>query len=274
MKIKLEQIKRSLALVIAGVMAAAIVSFICVSAGRANGRVPVSGDFEVGDQVEASVSGLEAENAYEPCVVTEVLGNGYRLNCSGKEWVVQKAWVRRPQKAVKPPPPVAPPPPAANDDDGEPAAPANDDDGAPAAQANDDDGEPAAAADCDFAPPGPETAGTDRFSAAVAKREIYDNYKIGVRNGGTTSPLNIGVTFLTLEVGGSFRNIATAGYRINDAAPVNATIYHVRSKHIVCEQYRDSTLRRQVESGYSCFKNRDNEWACGIDGVPKITQLN
>jgi hypothetical protein len=108
----------------------------------------------------------------------------------------------------------------------------------------------------------------------VAKREIYDNYWVGWNKNGTTSPLNIGVTFLSLEMGRTYTNVAANGWRINDAAPVNATMYHVRSKHIVCEEYRDRTLRRQVESGYSCFKNRDAEWACGIDGVPKITQLN
>ena len=247
----IEQAKRCLARVSTAAAVVAIGSFICLSAVRASSYFPRFDDFAVGDQVEASVTGLEVESAYEPCVVTEVLGNGYRLKCTGIEYVVQKAWVRRPQKAVQPKPATAPPPPATDDDPG--AVPA---------------------ADCDFAPPGPKTLGTDRFSAAVAKREIYDNYEIGVRNGGTTSPLNIGVTFLSFQLGQSFRNIATAGYRINDAAPVNGMIYHVRSKHIVCEQYRDRTLRRQVESGYSCFKNRDNEWACGIDGVPKITQLN
>lgn len=253
MKINIYQIKRSLARTFTGAVVIAIGSFIYVSAGHANGHIVRTGDFEVGDQVEASVSGLEIESAYEPCVVTEVLGNGYRLKCTGMEYVVQKGWVRRPQKTIRPKPLNAPPPPVAN---------------------GDDDIEPVPPSDCDFAPPGPKTVGTDRFSATVAKREIYDNYEIGVRAGGTTSPLNIGVTFLSLQLGQSFRNFATGGYRINDAAPVNAAIYHVRSKHIVCEQYRDRTLRRQVESGYSCFKNRDGEWACGIDGVPKIIQLN
>ena len=251
MKIKIDQIIRSLALTFTCSVVVAVGSFICLTVGHANGNVPRFGDFEVGDQVEASVSGLEIESAYEPCVVTEVLGNGYRLKCTGIEYVVQKAWVRRPLKAVQPKAPAAPPLPVTDDDPGQ-----------------------APGADCDFAAPGPETLGTDRFSVAVAKREIYDNYELGVRAGGTTSPLNIGVTFLSFQLGQSFRNVATGGYRINDAAPVNATMYHVKSKHIVCEQYRDRTLRRQVESGYSCFKNRDNEWACGIDGVPKITQLN
>lgn len=243
--------KRPLALALTGALVVAIGCFIYVSAGHADGNVPRYGDFQVGDQVDASVSGLEMESAYEPCVVTEVLGNGYRLKCSGTEYVVQKAWVRRPQKALKPDPPIAP-------------APAGDDDDVPATTP---------AADCDTVAPGPKTAGTDRFSAAVAKRKIYDNYNIGARTGGATSPLGVGVTFLSFQIGESFRNVARGGFRINDAAPVNTTIYHVRSKHIVCEQYRDAALRRQVESGYSCFKNRDDEWVCGIDGIPKIIQL-
>jgi hypothetical protein len=251
MKIKIDQLRRSLALALICAVVVATGSLIYVSAGHADSYLPYIGDFEVGDQVEASVSGLEMESAYEPCVVTEVLGNGYRLKCSGTEYVVQKAWVRRPQKAVKPAPSVAP-------------APAGDDDDVPAA---------APAADCDTVAPGPKTDGTDRFSAAVAKRKIYDNYNIGARTGGATSPLGVGVTFLSFQLGESFRNVARGGFRINDAAPVNTTIYHVRSKHMVCEQYRDRAVRRQVESGYSCFKNRDDEWVCGIDGMPKIIQL-
>jgi len=48
----------------------------------------------------------------------------------------------------------------------------------------------------------------------------------------------------------------------------------VISKHVVCEEYRDRTLRKQVENKYACFKNKDGEWVCGADGIPKTTQMN
>jgi hypothetical protein len=110
-------------------------------------------------------------------------------------------------------------------------------------------------------------------SAELFKGLIFYNYNLSA-NGTGQGPLKVGVTFLSFQMGTSFTNIARNGNRINDAAPVNSTIYRVQSKHIVCEQYRDSTQRRQVESNYACFKNKNGIWVCGMDGFPKITQLN
>lgn len=98
-------------------------------------------------------------------------------------------------------------------------------------------------------------------------------------NGTGSPPLKVGVTFVNFQVSKPFTNIVrvdpgVGAYRINDAAPVNATIYPVKSEHIVCEQYRDRTYRRSVANKCACFKNRDGEWVCGADGIPKITQLN
>jgi hypothetical protein len=133
-------------------------------------------------------------------------------------------------------------------------------------------------ADCSFTPPPGDSSKTAKASEQLFKRKIYDAYHIIV-NGSNSAPLNLGVTFLSLEVGRPFTNIVrvdpgVGAYRINDAAPVNAIIYPVKSEHIVCEQYRDRTLRRRVANKYACFKNRDGEWQCGADGMPKITQLN
>jgi len=231
--------------------AAAIATMVfCVLTYTSISTVLASDDFKVGDQVEATVSGLlNVESSYEPCVVTEVLSNGYRLKCSGIEYVVQKAWVRPGRNVAA-------------------AQPAVDKPLAPEILKND---EPVG---CDFAPPGPKVVNTARFSADVVRRKLYDNYQVGIRVGGVDSPLKVGVSFETVKLGASFVNTANIwGQRINDAAPVGATIYKVNSKHIVCEEYRNDTLRRQVESNYACFKNRDGEWACGLDGVPKITQL-
>ena len=133
-------------------------------------------------------------------------------------------------------------------------------------------------ADCSFAPPPGDSSKTAKASEQLFKRKIYDAYHIIV-NGSNSAPLNLGVTFLSFQVGKPFTNIvrvdpAVGAYRINDAAPVNAIIYPVKSEHIVCELYRDRTNRKRVANKYACFKNRDGEWVCGADGMPKITQLN
>ena len=133
-------------------------------------------------------------------------------------------------------------------------------------------------ADCSFVPPPGDSSKTAKASEQLFKRKIYDAYHIIV-NGSNSAPLNLGVTFLSFQIGKPFTNIvrvdpAVGAYRINDAAPVNAIIYPVKSEHIVCEEYRDRTLRKRVANKYACFKNRDGEWVCGADGMPKITQLN
>jgi hypothetical protein len=132
--------------------------------------------------------------------------------------------------------------------------------------------------DCSFTHPPGDSSKTAKPSEQLFKRKIYDAYHIIV-NGTNSAPLNLGVTFISFQVGKPFTNIvrvdpAVGAYRINDAAPVNAIIYPVKSEHIVCEQYRDRTLRKRVANKYACFKNRDGEWVCGADGMPKITQLN
>ena len=132
-------------------------------------------------------------------------------------------------------------------------------------------------ADCSFSAPLADTSKTAKPSEQLFKRKIYDNYHVIV-NGTGSAPLKLGVTFLSFQMSKPFTNIVrvdpgVGAYRINDAAPVNATIYPVKSEHIVCEEYRDRTLRKRVENKYACFKNRDGEWSCGADGIPKITQL-
>jgi hypothetical protein len=133
-------------------------------------------------------------------------------------------------------------------------------------------------ADCSFTPPAGDSSKTARASEQLFKRKIYDAYHLSV-DGTNSAPLKLGVRFLSFQVGKPFTNIvrvdpAVGAYRINDAAPVNAIIYPVKSDHIVCEQYRDRTSRKRVVNKYACFKNRDGEWVCGADGMPKITQLN
>ena len=131
---------------------------------------------------------------------------------------------------------------------------------------------------CSFIAPAGDTSRTAKASELLFKRKIYDIYHV-LANGTGSAPLNVGVTFINFQMNKPFINVVRVdpgrgALRINDAAPPNATIYPVRSAHVVCEQYRDATLRRRVENKYACFKNRDGEWVCGADGIPKTTQLN
>lgn len=133
---------------------------------------------------------------------------------------------------------------------------------------------------CSFDPPGPKPSNTDLFSASLAKRVIYERYKI-YANGTLSAPLRVGVQFVSFQLDKSYTNVVhniagVGAQRINDAAPPNATIYRVKSKHIVCDEYRDGVQRKEVTSDYDCFKNRDGEWVCGSGGTvpPRIIQLH
>jgi len=133
-------------------------------------------------------------------------------------------------------------------------------------------------ATCAFGAPPGDASKNAKASEGLFKRKIYDRYNV-YANGSTTAPLRVGITFVSFQVSKPFINVVrvdrvVGAYRVNDAAPVNATIYPVISKHVVCEEYRDRTLRKQVENKYACFKNKDGEWVCGADGIPKTTQIN
>jgi hypothetical protein len=134
------------------------------------------------------------------------------------------------------------------------------------------------ATDCSFNPPPGDASRTAEPSEQLFKRKIYDRHNV-YANGTVTAPLKVGVTFLSFQVSAPFKNIVRVdpvrgALRINDAAPVNAMIYPVKSEHIVCEQYRDGVQRKRVENKYACFKNRDGAWVCWADGIPKTTPLN
>jgi hypothetical protein len=278
-------------------------------------------DFKVGDRVEVSVSGLVGDRYYEPCVVTQVLSNGYWVKCSGTDYVVQKAWVRAVRKKTE-----ATETRRENQTEETPTTEKNipDKQGGKAEELlkkfdmnedgwlsgreltdcqckdfdtngdnevtkaeflagmnqkreTDDDDDPDEKInrndDCDYSPPTGKVSNNDKFSASLAKRKIYERYRM-FADGTGQAPLQVGVSFLSLQLGNSFTNTQRDGFRINNAAPVGVTIYQLKADLIVCEQYRDRTNKRRIESKYACFKNKDAEWVCGIDGFPKITQLN
>jgi hypothetical protein len=256
-----------------GIIILIFTSFIFVFETNNQSFAESANDFKVGDRVEVSVTGLEGDRYYEPCVITEIVHNGYRVKCNGWEYVVQKGWVRRPKGNAQPQAKNTDTPPQPDDDDDPPAKqPDEDDDDPPAKQPNDDDEDQLEDDNCNYNPPAGKVSNNDPFSETLAKRKIYDRYRM-FANGMWQSPLQVGVSFLSFQLGKSFTNTAVNGNRKNSAAPVNASIYHVKAKIIVCEQYRNTTQRKQIESIYACFKNIDGEWVCAVDSFPKITQL-
>jgi hypothetical protein len=223
--------------------------------------------FEVGGGQSVEILRCRGEGRDRECEVQYYRANGPE---GGPMWQAEgpllaaqaRVTAARRAEAATPAPAGDQPAPAAGDDD--------------AAKTPDD--KPAAPEDCASNVPAGDSSKTAKASAELFKRKIYYIYNV-LANGTGSAPLSVGVTFLNFDVGQPFTNIVrvdpvTGAHRINDAAPVNATIYPVRSKHIVCEQYRDGLQRRQVENKYNCFKNRDGEWVCGADGIPKVIQLN
>jgi len=95
------------------------------------------------------------------------------------------------------------------------------------------DNKPAVNEECASNVPAGDSSKTAKASADLFKRKIYYIYNV-LANGTGSAPLKVGVTFLSFDVGQPFTNIvrvdpATGAHRLNDAAPVNATIYPVRS---------------------------------------------
>jgi hypothetical protein len=118
--------------------------------------------------------------------------------------------------------------------------------------------------------------GSTRASEALFRQKIADNYTMQA-----TATFRIGVTFEQFSVGSPIRNTVSnrpgvGAVRVNEGAPVGATMYPVVSRHVVCEQGGSNVERRRIESDYYCFVTRDQEWACATGGngrPPRITPL-
>jgi hypothetical protein len=148
-----------------------------------------------------------------------------------------------------------------DDDDGEgAAAPVKGDAPAPAPGKGAEGG-------CSFGPPPGTYTNQSPASEGLFRREIYDRYEWSV-NGTITAPLRVGLNFLSLQVAKPYTNTVSivpgrGAQRKNDAAPVNAAIYRVAAKYVVCEEYRSGVTRKLVEDKWECFVSRDKEWVCG-----------
>jgi hypothetical protein len=114
---------------------------------------------------------------------------------------------------------------------------------------------------------------TEQASEQLFKRVLYNWFDLDVKEGGTTNPLKVGVTFLEFQMGAPFTNRVfvdpgTGAQRLHDGAPVGATIYPVKTTYIHCGRYRGSTERRVTQQNFACFKDRFDDWACPVDSVP------
>ena len=117
------------------------------------------------------------------------------------------------------------------------------------------------------------------FSEALVKSALYERYSFEANTGGLSSPLAVGLTFLNIKLLNSYTNTVTVvpgrgAQRKHDGAPVNATIYRFHAKYVVCKKYNNATTRTQYESDNVCFKATNGNWACAVDGVPKIVHLD
>lgn len=133
-----------------------------------------------------------------------------------------------------------------------------------------------AAAECSYEPPAPQHSNSAGFSVSLAKREIFDTAGWSA-NGTVSAPLRVGVVFLSFQAGKPHKNIvritARGAERLNDAAPPNTMLYPIKSKYIVCEEFRGEVRRSQVEGEYDCHKTKEGEWVCTSKGR-KTTPLN
>src|ERR1700730_12586673 len=77
--------------------------------------------------------------------------------------------------------------------------------------------------ECSFDPPGTKVSKTAPASAQLFKRVIYDWFALDVKEGGTTNPLKVGITFLEFQMGKLFVNRiyidpGTGAHRLHDGA--------------------------------------------------------
>jgi hypothetical protein len=115
------------------------------------------------------------------------------------------------------------------------------------------------------APPGKVTR-TSAASAALFKRVMYEKAAVRANPGSITAPSRVGLTFLKFEMGAAFKNTWTSSRfgdkRLHTGAPLNATLYPIKTTEVLCELYSDQVRRTVTEGTRTCFKNNDGDWVC------------
>lgn len=157
--------------------------------------------------------------------------------------------------------PPAPRPGAAPAAPRAPAAP-----GAPVARNAPAAPQVAAPAGCPFnEPPGRVTA-SSRASAQLFQRVIYETAAAKVNPASISAPKRVGITFLAFEMGQPFQNTLTSSRfgdkRLHTGAPVNETVYPVKTRELQCDLHGSQVRRTVSEVDRSCFKSRSGNWTC------------
>jgi hypothetical protein len=129
---------------------------------------------------------------------------------------------------------------------------------------------------CTFDPPAAAISRSSVASEAVFSRVIYDFFGSTV-DGSLSAPLKVGVTFRELAVAPSINNKvvvdpATGAHRLDDGAPVNATLYPVKAIYVYCRAFRNSIEREVVQQNFVCFKDKFGDWTCPTDSFRKVLE--
>lgn len=98
------------------------------------------------------------------------------------------------------------------------------------------------------------------------KRALLRNYQKRVEERGLTSPLGVGLTFETFQIGPpriNRRTLDSLDGTYMRSAPVGANIYPVKTKLNLCERFRNEITRTSIDGRYECFKDTSGAWACG-----------
>jgi hypothetical protein len=114
-------------------------------------------------------------------------------------------------------------------------------------------------------PPGKVTR-TSTASAQLFKRVIYERAAAKINPGSISAPKQVGLTFLEFTMGEPYKNTLTSSRfgdkRRHDGAPVDAMIYPLKTREMLCESYGNEVRRWVAEVSHDCFKNRDGDWTC------------
>jgi hypothetical protein len=122
---------------------------------------------------------------------------------------------------------------------------------------------------CSFSPPAGQFKNSSPASDDLFKKELYDYYNRSV-TGTISSPTRIGIIFTSFQREAPYQNTVEilpgrGAKRKHDGAPVNATIYPVKTTFFLCEEYGSGITQKQVNSNFSFFKDKYGEWTCYED---------
>ena len=95
------------------------------------------------------------------------------------------------------------------------------------------------------------------------KRAILGRYQKKLAETSMSTPLTVGVSFASFQIGQPSVNLRTTDGSYLSSAPVGANIYPVKTNFTACESFRSEITRTVVDGRYSCFKDNFGEWACG-----------